>query len=155
MAATTGPLSSPSGQHDHHGHHHRHHPHHSKAGFKLVDTVLKTSATERTATITNLPGECTLSDVRCFAIDAHGRHSSPSKSIEMVKTSKMAREEFILYELNEKKKLRDLEVDVILHDSHQIINRLVYIGLLELELKVSQSPSKMQLPLFFRWHTLG
>ena len=115
-----------------------------QAGFKLVDTVLKTSATERTATITNLPGECTLSDVRCFAIDAHGRHSSPSKSIEMVKTSKMAREEFILYELNEKKKLRDLEVDVILHDSHQIINRLVYIGLLELELKgIEQRRAKL------------
>lgn len=115
-----------------------------QAGFKLVETVLKTSATERTATISNLPGECTLSDVRCFTIDDHGRHSPPSKSIEMVKTAKMAREEFIQYELNEKKKLRDLEVDVILHDSHQIINRLVYIGLLELELKgIEQRRAKL------------
>jgi WD40 repeat protein/tetratricopeptide (TPR) repeat protein len=115
-----------------------------QAGFKLVDTALKASATDRSMTISNLPGECTVSDVRCFTIDAQGRYSPPSKSIETIRTSKMGREEFIQYELNEKKKMRDLEVDVILHDSHQIINRLVYIGLLELELKgIEQRRAKL------------
>jgi len=105
-------------------------------GFKAEDRAVRFAAPTPTRyTVTRLRADTLYTDVRAFAVDALGRFSPPSAPVPAVRTSKLSREEHVLNELEEKRQMREMDVSVVVHDVHQVIDRQTYIRLLEIELK--------------------